>query len=103
MIMILYLYLIILPQLKLILVVLRVHPYNFSVLTRNLASPRDGKGRDFQVGIPSRREIGTGQSDSFPVPWSRRERDGKGREMPRNDKKLKITLKVIIKAIISYR
>jgi hypothetical protein len=52
--------------------------------------------------IPSRREIGTGQSDSHPVPWSRRERDGKGRVLPRNAKKLRVTLKVIIKAIISY-
>src|SRR5437660_11173495 len=74
----------------------------FERLRSHQASPRDGKGRVFQVGIPSRREIGTGQSDSFPVPWSRRERDGKGREMPRYAKKLQITLKVIVKAIISY-
>ena len=47
-----------------------------------------GRVRTGVPGIdPSRREIGTGQSDSHPVPRSRRERDGKGREMLRNAKK----------------
>ena len=48
---------------------------------------------------PSRRDIGTGRSESHPVPSPRRDRGGLGRVLPRNAKKLIITLKVIIKVI----
>ena len=56
-------------------------------------------GRVFQVGTPSRRDIGTGRSESYPVPWPRRDRDGLGRVLPRIAKKSIINLKVIIKVI----